>query len=98
MNDPDLDALFAVARANRRDTSKQEYGFETRALARIRAQRQAQGDMGSIWAMVSWRMMPFFAACVMGLALWHSQVASLTDDAAAFNNLDHPETADFLSD
>ncbi len=97
MNDSDLDALFAAARAGRRDTSKQEYGFETRVLARIRAQRQAQGDTGSIWAMVSWRMMPFFAACVMGLAVWHSQVAALTDDAAAFNNLEHPETADLLS-
>lgn len=101
MNDPlnprpdaDLDALFALAREKRPDTSAAEFAFETRLMARLRA----RPETSSIWAMVSWRMMPFFAACVMGLALWHSQVASLTDDAAAFNNLDHPETADFLSD
>lgn len=94
MNDADLDKLFAAAHAGHRDTTKEEYAFETRLMARIRAQRQAQGDTGSIWSMVSWRMMPLFAACVMALAVWHSQVASLTDDAAAFNSVEHPETAD----
>jgi len=97
MNDFDLDALFAAARAGRRDTSKAEYGFETRMLARLRSQRQAQGDTGSVWAMVSWRMIPLFAACVMALAVWHSQVAALADDAEAFNSVEHPETADLFS-
>jgi len=96
MNDSDLDKLFAAARGIRPDTSRQEYGFETRLLARLRAQRQTQGDTGSIWAMVSWRMMPLFAACVMGLAVWHAQFSSITDDAA-LNHMENPETSDLLN-
>ena len=42
MNAPDpdrqLDALFALARERRPDTSDVEFGFETRLMARVRAQ------------------------------------------------------------
>ncbi len=96
MNDSDLDKLFAAARGLRPDTSKSEYAFETRLMTRLRAQRETQGDAGSIWAMVSWRMMPIFAACVMGLAAWHAQFSAIADDAA-LNSLDNPETADLLN-
>ena len=65
MNDQDpnsqLDALFASARKHRPDTSAAEFAFETRLLARLRAQKQTS----SVWAMVSWRLIPFFAACVV---------------------------------
>ena len=81
MNEPNpdtqLDALFALARAQRRDTSATEYAFETRLLARLRAAREAD----SIWAKVSWRMIPFFATCVVALALWQVQVISETHEA-----------------
>jgi len=74
----DLDALFALARAQRPNTSAAEYSFETRLMARLRERKETS----SIWAMVSWRMMPFFAACVLGLAIWQEQVVTETDDAA----------------
>ena len=37
-NDPEekLSALFAAARADERDTSRAEFGFETRLAARLR--------------------------------------------------------------
>ena len=88
-HDPDaaLAALFARARAARPDTAAAEYAFETRLMARLRAQEEA----GSIWAMVSWRLLPFFAVCVVGLTLWHSEVVAETSDAeqtAFVENLD----------
>ena len=68
-----LDALFALAREHRPDTSAAEYAFETRLMARLRERRQ---ERGSIWAMVSWRMVPFFAVCVVALAIWQSQIVT----------------------
>jgi hypothetical protein len=91
--DSRLDALFAQARARRPDTSRAEYGFETRLLARLRAERETS----SIWATVSWRLAPLFAACVMALAVWQVQVAAETDDATVFASLDNPDTVELWS-
>ncbi len=88
--DADLDALFALARAQRRNTSAVEYAFETRLMARLREQKET----GSIWAMVSWRMMPFFATCVLALAVWHEQVVTETDDAAQSAYVENPTSLD----
>jgi hypothetical protein len=94
MNDPQsdarLDTLFARMRARRPDTSSMEYGFETRLMARVRAQKET----GSIWAMVSWRMMPFFAACVLALTLWHAEVVNEADDAAQAASVNNPTALD----
>lgn len=54
--EPDLDALFAAARDEPRDTARLEFGFETRLAARLREERGA-----SIFAW-AWRLCPFFAA------------------------------------
>ena len=93
MNDHDqddrLDALFALARVRRPDTSAAEFAFETRLLGRLRTQQET----GSVWALVSWRSIPFFAACVMALTFWHSQVVTETNDAA-IAGLENPETVD----
>ena len=100
MNDPadrpdaDLDALFALARARRPDTSAAEYAFETRLLAQLRAHRQAKDDTDSIWAMVSWRLAPFFAACVAALAVWQSQIVTETNDAEQTTYVQNPEPLD----
>ena len=96
MNDSELDALFARARARRPDTSRQEYLFETRLMARLREQRQATSDTGSIWAMVSWRMIPIFAACLMVLAVVQTHLVAVTDESMALNHMEHPETADLF--
>ena len=94
MNDHDqddrLDALFALARTRRPDTSAAEFTFETRLLGRLRAQQETD----SVWALVSWRSIPFFAACVVALTLWHSRVVTETNDAAAIAGLENPETVD----
>ena len=94
MNDRDhdaqLDALFALARARRPDTLATEFAFETRLLARLRSQQET----GSIWAMVSWRLLPLFAACVMALTLWHSEIVTETDDAEQSSYSENPGTAD----
>jgi hypothetical protein len=94
MNDQDqdgqLDALFALARARHPDTSAAEFAFETRLLARLRAQQET----GSIWAMVSWRLMPFFAVCVVALTLWHSQVVTETNDAEQTCYVENPGPLD----
>jgi len=89
--DADLDALFALARENRPDTSAAEYAFETRLMARLRAKPEA----GSIWATVSWRMIPFFAACVVALTLWQAEASSDATDAATIAGLTNPDSADF---
>jgi len=94
MNDRDLDgqldALFALARASRSDTSAAEFAFETRLLARLRAQTET----GPVWAMVSWRLIPFFAACVVALTLWHSQVVAETNEAEQMFYVENPGPLD----
>lgn len=65
MNDEQLNNLFARARQASRDTTRAEYGFETRLLARLRDSRPA-----SPWALWTWRLMPFFAAAVIAVGFW----------------------------
>jgi len=86
-HDGQLDALFAQARARRVDTSKAEYAFETRLLARLRTERETS----SVWAMVSWRLIPFFAVCVVALAIWHSEIVTETSDAEQMAYVENPE-------
>jgi hypothetical protein len=84
--DRELDALFALARTRRPDTSRAEFGFETRLMARVRSRR----DASSVWAMVTWRFIPFLAACVIGLTIWQAQDASDTSVAAGLARLNDP--------
>ena len=69
MNDePDkrLDELFAAARLQKPDTSRLEYGFETRLMARLRGER----DEDAPWYACAWRLSPVFAAIVVALGIW----------------------------
>ncbi len=91
--DPALDRLFALARARRVDTSAAEFAFETRLMARLRSQR----DSHSVWAMVSWRLIPFFAACVVALTVWQSQISAEATDAATVDGLTNPVAAELWS-
>jgi len=91
--DDRLDALFALARARRPDTSAAEYAFETRLMAHLRTVEKTQ----SIWAKVSWRMIPFFAMCVVILALWHAEVASETHEAEQLAYAEDSDTVDLWS-
>jgi len=91
--DTDLDALFTLARENRPDTSAAEFAFETRLMARLRA----RPGNSSIWAMVSWRMIPFFATCVVALTLWQAETATDSTDAETLAGLTNPFTAELWS-
>ena len=65
-NDPEerLNALFAAARAEERDTSRAEFGFETRLAARL---REESGGSLYAWA---WKLCPFFAALALAASWW----------------------------
>jgi hypothetical protein len=88
-----LDALFAAVRAHRADTSAAEYGFETRLMARLREQKGS----GVVWALVSWRFVPFFGACLVALTLWYSQVVNETNDAEQTAYVQNPDVLDSWS-
>jgi hypothetical protein len=85
-----LDALLARARAQRPDTSRVEYAFETRLLARLRESRLVHGALAS----VSWRMIPFFGIFVLILVLWQAQAVAASRDAEQSNYMENPEAVD----
>ena len=62
-----LDNLFAAARQSKPDTARAEFGFETRLLARLRAEREQVAP----WFAWTWRLAPVFAAVVLALGIWN---------------------------
>jgi hypothetical protein len=72
MNDERLDNLFKTARQATRDTARAEFGFETRLMARLRAERAQKTS----WLAFAWKLMPVFAAIVMALGIWNLASAS----------------------
>jgi hypothetical protein len=66
MNDEQLDKLFQAARSATPDTSRAEYGFETRLLASLRSQQGQQLP----WFAFAWKLVPVFAAVVLALGVW----------------------------
>jgi len=79
MNDEQLNELFRAARTSRPDTSRAEYGFQTRLLAAIRELRKQPTP----WATVAWRLMPVFAAIVVVAGAWSYGVQSQVGAEAA---------------
>lgn len=65
MNDEQLNTLFFRARQAPGDTSRAEYGFETRLMARLREDRHS-----SSWTLWTWRLMPYFAAAAVAAGCW----------------------------
>lgn len=66
MNDEQLNKLFHDARVGRPDTSRAEYGFETRLTARLRANQ----EQPAAWYAFTWKLIPVFAAIVVALGIW----------------------------
>lgn len=62
--DEPLDRLFAAVRANPPDTARAEFAFETRLLARVRAESK------SSWYAWAWRLCPYFAALALAAGAW----------------------------
>jgi hypothetical protein len=79
MNDEQLNELFRTARTSRLDTSRAEYGFETRLLATLRENR----EQPTPWAVLTWRLMPVFAAIVVVTGVWSYNVQSQAGTQAA---------------
>ena len=88
MNDERLDKLFATARGAKPDTSRAEYGFETRLMARMRAQR----EQSMPWYAFAWKLVPAFAAIVVALGVWTYTGPNITDLQSAIAG-DHEENA-----
>ncbi|HUJ72714.1 MAG TPA: hypothetical protein VLZ30_10745 [Verrucomicrobiae bacterium] len=86
MNDEELNQLFRSARAHRPDTSRAEYGFETRLLARLRADREQPAP----WYAFTWRLMPAFAAVVVAIGVW-----TVMEWGAGSNNLQTAIASDY---
>ena len=64
MNPDPLDTLFRTVRDDAPDTSRAEYGFETRVMARIRAERRTS------WQGWAWRLCPFSTALAVAAGAW----------------------------
>lgn len=76
--DQRLDALLAAARDSAPDTTRAEYAFETRLLARLREER------GSSWFGIALKLSPIFAALVIAAGAWFTAATSLESDAAEY--------------
>jgi hypothetical protein len=70
-----LETLFSAARAAHPDTSRLEFGFETRFAARLR--EETRGSLAA-WA---WKLCPFFAALAIAVGWWN--YSTLRSDADA---------------
>jgi hypothetical protein len=90
-SDTALDALFASARARHPDTSRQEYGFETRLLSRLRAARRPDR---AAWTFAAWRLIPFFGIFVLALTLWQAKISSDAQEAELAASIAHPEAVE----
>jgi hypothetical protein len=79
-NDEKLDRLFAAARKSEPYKTDMEYGFETRLMANIRAERERQMPF-FLWA---WRFIPVFVSVVIFLGIWiySSRYSSMIDLSA----------------
>ena len=73
--DPELDRLFALARQARPDTARAELAFETRLLARLRAEAAEREGFG-IWA---WRLAPWLGGLAAAVTLAWGLTGGPTD-------------------
>jgi hypothetical protein len=92
--DPLLDPLFARARMERPDTSRAEYAFETRLLAKLTsASTRSTGGVGSL----AWRLVPYFALVVLGLGALQMESDRQSQEAAQAASLQNPDVVDLFA-
>jgi hypothetical protein len=88
-NEDKLDGLFAAALKAEHYKKEIECGFETRLMAKIRAERERQKPF-SLWA---WRLIPVFASVVIFLGIWiYSSRYSHMTDLSAITGIANEET------
>jgi hypothetical protein len=89
LNKDKLDGLFAAARKAEPYKTDMEYGFETRLMAKIRANRERQMPF-LLW---SWRLIPVFMSIVIFLGIWiYSSRYSSIADLSAITKIGNEET------
>ncbi len=97
MNNSDrLDKLFQAARDAKPDTSRVEYGFEARLMARIRSEEEPE----SPWFVWAWKLMPAFAAIVLALGVWNFTGPSVSPNdlhAAITGGVEESQLVSFLT-
>lgn len=97
MNDPtfsSLDPLFEQARALRADTTRAEFAFETRLLARLREARPpAHCGIG----LFAWRLLPYLALVVLALGVVQVQTERESQQAEQAASLQNPEAVDLFA-
>jgi hypothetical protein len=92
--DPLLDPLFAQARSARPETSRAEYAFETRLLARLPGRSAGQtAGLGRL----AWRLLPFFALVVLGLGALQMECSHQSQEAAQAASLQNPDVVDLFA-
>ena len=86
-----LDMLFAKARAYEPDLSAVEYGFETRVMARVRAEKEKERHVSLF--NLAWRMLPVFTALVVGMGIWsYTYIPEAPFDLVAAVNAEYDHT------
>lgn len=88
-----LDKLFTASRPAKIATGPVEFGFETRLIARIRAERER-----APWGETAWRLMPGFVAVIIALGVWNFAsfaVGNSTDFHDAITG--HPDSSLLVS-
>jgi hypothetical protein len=97
MNEPassSLDPLFARARAARPETTRAEFAFETRLLARLREARAPErSGLGSF----AWRLLPYLALVVLGLGVVQVQADRASQQAQQAASLQNPDAVDLFA-
>ncbi len=89
LNGEKLDRLFAAARKSAHYRADMEYGFETRVMARIRA----EGGRKSPFLLWTWRLIPVFASIVIFLGIWiYSTRYSSTADLTTLTRVGNEDT------
>lgn len=87
--DDRLDRLFEAARKAGTYGPNIEFGFETRVLARIRAERESTLPF-HLWA---WRLIPVFISIIIVLGIWtYAYEPNGTIDLSAMTRIGNEET------
>jgi len=92
-NDKRLDRLFAAARGAELYDLRKEHGFESRVMAKIRAEREGRIPF-LVW---TWRLTPVFLSLIIFLGIWtytaESRYATDLSAVARIGNLETMLTA-----
>lgn len=93
MNDEQLDRLLRAAREHEHDTSRAEFGFETRLLARLREDSPMLYPLGR-W---SWRLAPVFLALTLICGWWGLNALDVTLTSAVVGTRDEWMMVEYMT-